>query len=218
MLKNIGNRAPDLFSELGLDDDSFIEKYIIPALNAKKKLFFTQKVKDEREVPDNRRRTGRANPVRDDRTEGKRGRKPASESRAVEIRAKLLTWKQTPESQRVSLRALALELGTSHQLLGSYLRGLDKWQSREYRRRSRAIRDLAAQENRAMTCSEKSQATALDRAATWYLLNFAQTSACRSYEAEFRGKDLADLTTQELRFLKFLAQQRVPFAQKLLTS
>ncbi len=51
----------------------------------------------------------------------KRGRKPADESRARILRARLVVWKQTPESQRVSLRTLAAELGTSHQLLAFYL-------------------------------------------------------------------------------------------------
>lgn len=50
-----------------------------------------------------------------------RGRKPAHESRATEFRRKLIEWKQTPESSRPSLRALARELGTSHQLLTFYL-------------------------------------------------------------------------------------------------
>src|ERR1700730_1729737 len=46
-----------------------------------------------------------------------RGRKPKQESRSAELRQKLIEWKQTPESSRPSLRALARELGTSHQLL-----------------------------------------------------------------------------------------------------
>jgi len=33
-MENIKKKAPDLFAELGLDDKSFIEKHIIPALNA----------------------------------------------------------------------------------------------------------------------------------------------------------------------------------------
>jgi hypothetical protein len=37
----------------------------------------------------------------------RRGRKLISESRAAEIRAKLAAWRQTPEPQRISLRALA---------------------------------------------------------------------------------------------------------------
>jgi hypothetical protein len=33
--RQIQNKMPDLFAELGLDDRSFIEKHILPALNAK---------------------------------------------------------------------------------------------------------------------------------------------------------------------------------------
>jgi hypothetical protein len=61
----------------------------------------------------------------------KRGRLPGGESRSLEIRLRLAKWKQVPEEQRMSLRALAAELGTSHQLLCSYLRTLDEWLDRE---------------------------------------------------------------------------------------
>jgi hypothetical protein len=54
----------------------------------------------------------------------KAGRKRISDSRAVEIRAALVTRSQVPEPERKSLRALAAELGTSHQLLSFYLRRL----------------------------------------------------------------------------------------------
>jgi hypothetical protein len=54
----------------------------------------------------------------------KRGRKPASESHAAEIRARLSAWKQVPETQRMSLRALAAEMRVSHQLLSFHLRRL----------------------------------------------------------------------------------------------
>ena len=33
-MENIKEKAPDLFSRHGLDDDSFIDKYILPELNA----------------------------------------------------------------------------------------------------------------------------------------------------------------------------------------
>lgn len=58
----------------------------------------------------------------------RRGRKPARETRAREIRARLTEWKQTPESLRSSLRALASEMGISHQLLGFYLHRLEEGQ------------------------------------------------------------------------------------------
>ena len=49
------------------------------------------------------------------------GRKPAYESRATEFRHRLTAWKRIPESSRPSLRALAREMDTSHQLLAHYL-------------------------------------------------------------------------------------------------
>ena len=59
------------------------------------------------------------------------GRKPEAESRSAEFCQRLIVWKQTPESLRPSLRALARELRTSHQLLEHYLDGLEIRQARE---------------------------------------------------------------------------------------
>lgn len=73
--------------------------------------------------------SGSSKPV--NATRNKRGRKPVGESRAPEIRARLMEWKQTPESLRSSLRALAAEIGTSHQLLSFYLQRLEEWQGTE---------------------------------------------------------------------------------------
>jgi hypothetical protein len=61
----------------------------------------------------------------------RRGRKPKQESRSIEFRRRLTVWKQTPELGRPSLRTLATELNTSHQLLAHYLHDLDVWQARE---------------------------------------------------------------------------------------
>lgn len=70
-------------------------------------------------------------------TRHKRGRKPACESRAAEIRVRLMEWKQTPESFRSSLRTLAAEMGTSHQLLSFYLQRLEEWKGTEYGRQGK---------------------------------------------------------------------------------
>lgn len=91
-----------------------------------------------------------------------RGRKPIYESRAAEFRQRLVVWKQTPESLRPSLRGLARELGTSHQLLQHYLNGLEEWEARDrYQKakeravkRAEEIRARAAAENREMTMRE----------------------------------------------------------------
>jgi len=61
----------------------------------------------------------------------KGGRKTKQESRAAEFRQGLMIWQQTPTSLRPSLRALARQLGTSHQLLEHYLKGLEEWRCRE---------------------------------------------------------------------------------------
>ena len=85
---------------------------------------------------------------RPNRATGRRGRKPTAQSHAAEIRGKLAAWKQTPESVRPSLRVLARQIGTSHQLLSHYLQGWDKWQAKvsvsgEGNSRSRGGRDAA---------------------------------------------------------------------------
>lgn len=85
------------------------------------------------------------------------GRKPAGESRAAEIRARLMAWKQTPEQGRISLRALAAELGTSHQLLSFYLQGWDKWQMKECLRKAQEAPDRAKTENQSLTAGEEAK-------------------------------------------------------------
>ncbi|SRR5579885_1452363 len=67
-----------------------------------------------------------------------RGRRPKQESRGAEIRIKLVEWKRTPVSLRPSLRALARELGTSHQLLCHYLASLEQWRREKELRAFRA--------------------------------------------------------------------------------
>jgi hypothetical protein len=62
---------------------------------------------------------------------GIRGRKRKLESRSAEFRHMLIAWKQAPESARASVRGLAREIGTSHQLLEHYLKGLEEWQYKE---------------------------------------------------------------------------------------
>jgi hypothetical protein len=87
-----------------------------------------------------------------------RGRKPKCESRAQEIRTKLLVWNQSPESSRPSLRALAAEIGISHQLLSFYLKRLEEWQFKDGCRTAKKLsRDIPARakaENRTMTMRE----------------------------------------------------------------
>src|ERR1035438_8030118 len=89
------------------------------------------------------------------------GRKPKQESRSAEFRQRLIAWKQTPDSLRPSLRALARQLGTSHQLLKHYRDGLEKWRYKERYRKakmeSEEIRARANAEGRPMTVWEQQQ-------------------------------------------------------------
>jgi hypothetical protein len=55
------------------------------------------------------------------------GRKPKEESRAMELRQALIAWKRIPEAVRPSLRFLAAQLQTNHQLLSHFLGTLDEW-------------------------------------------------------------------------------------------
>jgi hypothetical protein len=140
------------------------------------------------------------------------GRKPAQESRATEFRRMLIAWKQTPKSSRPSLRSLACELGTSHQLLTFYLKGLEKWQAEEYWRQAREIRARAIVEGRLLTQCEDQQAHAYDRAAlritTGYILR-------DQIERMKKESELRPLCWQEIKALKLFAHH-FPEARELL--
>src|SRR6516165_10828349 len=115
-----------------------------------------------------------------------RGRKPKAESHADKIRAKLAAWKQTPEYLRPSLRDLARQMGTSHQLLAHYLQRLEKWQAKEYEDKAQKIRARAEVENRYLTTSEAQQAQAYDRESVRYLLESVLGDALREWEQEIK--------------------------------
>ena len=67
------------------------------------------------------------------------GRKPADESRAEELRERLVKWSYFPASARPSLRALAEALQTSHQLLSHLLVGLKGWEREKDLERCRVV-------------------------------------------------------------------------------
>jgi hypothetical protein len=67
-----------------------------------------------------------------------RGRKPKRKSREAEFRQRLIEWKRTPAAFRPSLRALARELATSHQLLTHFLSGIEEWDRESNLERVRA--------------------------------------------------------------------------------
>jgi len=164
-------------------------------------------------VPENRRKTGLAGLVQPAHAPEKRGRKCASESRAAEIRVKLLAWKQPPELQRISLRALATEIGTSHQLLSFHLRGLHEWQMKEYGKKTREICDRARAENRAMTQEEQTQCVAYGRASLTALVDSATCEMLRGLRRQIRTGTLSRV---HVRIAKLLARRGYREAQEIL--
>jgi hypothetical protein len=134
------------------------------------------------------------------------------DSRALELRRKLIEWKRTAESSRPPLRALARELGTSHQLLAFYLNGLEKWQGEEYFRQAREIRARAIAEDRPLTQWEDEKARAYDRAALHFTTGYMlRDSIKRTKKDSERGP----LCWHDIQSLKMLAS-KFPEAQELL--
>ena len=136
-----------------------------------------------------------------------RGRKPKRESRATDFRQSLIAWKQTPVLARPSLRALACQLSTSHQLLKHYLDGLEKWQHKERmckaKKESEEIRARAKAEGRPMTLRE-----ALGVIVTPALLDMI--------EGIKREAQHGRLNCHQVKMLKLLARAGFPEAQELL--
>ena len=129
-----------------------------------------------------------------------RGRKLNRESRGAEFRRRLSAWRQTPESMRQSLRALARELGTSHQLLKHYLDGLDTWQADE---RAKQIQERAEVEGRPMTLRECCDAHITPVFFRWI--------------EELRQKaKRGPLNYGEIKMLKLFAKQGFPGTKELL--
>jgi hypothetical protein len=146
-----------------------------------------------------------------------RGRKTRQESRSAEFRQRLLIWKQTPEGCRPSLRTLARQMGTSHQLLGHYLIGLEKWRYKELCRRAKAQSDAicarAVAENRGFTPLEEQQIRTCDRTivqslVTPYLLDL--------FDRIKREAKRGPLDRCQFKTLEMFARRNYPGAQELL--
>lgn len=150
------------------------------------------------------------------------GRKSRQESRSAELREKLMVWKQTAVSLRPSLRALARELGTSHQLLEHYLDGLEEWHQKErYRRAKKESEDIragATAEGRPTTPWEEHQIHALDRASFRHLLDSVMTRALTKWERDLRqdGKSGRPPTAQVRNLLRRVASRGNQQAQAIL--
>jgi hypothetical protein len=139
------------------------------------------------------------------------GRKIKQESRAAEFREKLIVWKQTPESLRPSLRELARELGTSHQLLQHYLDGLEEWECKERYQRAKEKAQKKAAEIRARAEAEGREMTmceCLDAMVTPGLHDQIE----RIRQDAKRGP----LHPAQFKMLKLFVKQRFPGAQEVL--
>jgi hypothetical protein len=145
------------------------------------------------------------------------GRKREQESRSAEFRRTLIAWKQTPESCRPSLRALARELGTSHQLLGHYFAGLEKWRYKERYRDANAEADQilarAIVEDRRMTQWEEERYHACTIAATRAKAGSLLLDELAKLKREARRGPLHPV---QFKLVELFAKQGFPGAQELL--
>lgn len=134
------------------------------------------------------------------------GRKPKDESRATELRQALIEWKQTPEGLRPSLRFLALQLRTSHQLLTHFLNTIDGWGLEERIRlakeRAEHIQARAREEGRRLSGPEIAGA----------ILEPALLEMIAKAQQEFK---LGPLDSHQVKMLRMLAGE-FPEAQNLL--
>jgi hypothetical protein len=146
-----------------------------------------------------------------------RGRKPNQESRSAEFRRRLIAWRQIPESHRPSLRTLARELGTSHQLLSHLLVGLETWQEkeryREAKNRCKEIRSRAEAEKRPLSPWEEEQIRASDRASGRALLGSILLNKIESIKREAKR---GGLNSHHIKMLKVFARNGFQEAQELL--
>ena len=141
------------------------------------------------------------------------GRKSTQESRSAEFRQRLIAWKQTPESCRPSLRALACELGTSHQLLAFYFKRLEKWQAKEYFHQATEIRTRAHAQGRPMTQWEQQQAHDLTRAG---IRTMVLPALLNMLERLKQDAERGPLHPAQFKMVKIFVKQGFPGAQDLL--
>ena len=142
----------------------------------------------------------------------KPGRKPADESRAGAIRTRLVWWRQIPEEQRPSLRELAEELGTTHQMLSFYLKGLEEWQRQEPLRKMKEISSRAGAENRLMSPAEQGQMAIYGRLALGAMVDSALDGMLEQIEADLRtGK----LNRHQVQIVNRMVRRGIPRAEAI---
>ncbi len=134
------------------------------------------------------------------------GRKPKEKSRGTELRQALIAWKESPEGSRPSLRFLALQLRTSHQLLTHFLNTIDEWGLEERVRfakeRAEHIQARAREEGRRLSFPEIAGA----------ILEPALLEMIAKAQQEFK---LGPLDSHQVKMLRMLAGE-FPEAQNLL--
>ena len=150
-------------------------------------------------------------------TPSTRGRKTKQQCRSEEFRQRLQIWKQTPEVRRPSLRALARELGTSHQLLTHYLSDLENWEYEErYRQAQKKLAEIctrAKAEKRVLTPWEQQQILDWTREAMHSMLMPKLLGHLEQIKQQAKR---GPLRPAGLKTLKMLANHEVPGAQELL--
>jgi len=139
------------------------------------------------------------------------GRKPQQESRAEELRQSLIGWQQTPASSRPSLRALARQLGTSHQLLKHYLDGLEEWACKARYQRAKEAAEREAAEIRARVKAEGRHMTMRELIAT--IITPGEIDQVEKLRQEAKRGPLHRL---QVAMLKILARQGLPGARETL--
>ena len=148
------------------------------------------------------------------------GRKSKEESRAEEFRHRLTIWRQLQESSRPPLRALARELGTTHQMLAHCLDGLEIWQARETQRRTEEeckrradeIRSRAEAEGRPMTGWELERVTSYGERRWRAGLDAALLDQLWKLKKKAENGPLDPI---EIKMLKMYAKNRYPGAPEL---
>jgi hypothetical protein len=129
----------------------------------------------------------------------------------------LIAWKQTPESLRPSLRALARGLGTSHQLLKHYLDGLEKWRCKERHRKATEESDQilfrAIVEGRPMTEQEQNRRYDCTMTAVRAKVCYIGLDELASLK---RAARRGPLHPAQFKLVKILANRGFPEAQVLL--
>ena len=146
----------------------------------------------------------------------KPGRKHTAASRALEIRARLQIWRATPESQRPTLRALAAEMQTSHQLLGVYLRGLDEWLAKQCEAQASAICKKSGAEGRPLTWDENQRVEHLHQAAFGHRIEKMLASLVAKTEREMRSSLPGSLSRGTTRVLRALLPRGLKIKPHLL--